>query len=121
MVFDEGLAARIRDNLGDRPGIAEKRMFGGLAFLIDTKMFAAVSGDVLLVRVGAERYSEFLTHPDARPMDFTGRPMTGYLYISTEGIAEDADLAAWLERALEFTSTVEKAPANKPKKRKQTV
>ena len=96
MAFDEGLAQRVREALRGVPSITERRMFGGLAFLIDGKMFIAVSGDKLMARVGAERYEDALALPHVRRMDFTGRPMNGYVYVEPAGLADDATLKAWV-------------------------
>ena len=96
MAFDEGLAQRVREALGERPFVAERRMFGGLAFLLEGKMFVGISGSTLMARVGTERYQDALALPHVREMDFTGKPMKGYVYIDPAGLAEDRDLAAWV-------------------------
>ena len=72
MAFNERLAERVRAALDGRAGISERSMFGGLAFLLDGKMCVGILGDELIVRSGAERYTESLKRPHARPMDFTG-------------------------------------------------
>jgi hypothetical protein len=77
LAYDENLAARIRVALRGRAGIEERKMFGGVAFLLDGRMFCGVVKDALMVRVGRERHDEALQHPFVRPMDFTGRPMRG--------------------------------------------
>ncbi len=71
--------------LSDRSGVREKKMFGGLAFLLRGNMCCGVVGDELMVRVGAESYEEALAHPYAREMDFTGTPMKGFVYVACEG------------------------------------
>jgi TfoX/Sxy family transcriptional regulator of competence genes len=96
MSFDEGLAQRVREALGSRPRVTERRMFGGIAFLLDGKMFVGISGSKLMARVGAERYQDALALPHVREMTFTGKPMKGYVYVDPPGLAEDGDLAAWL-------------------------
>lgn len=96
MAFDQGLAQRVREVLATRPGVTEKRMFGGLAFLVDGRMAVGISADALMARVGAERHADALAMPHVRPMDFTGRPMTGYVYIDPPGLADDTALAAWV-------------------------
>ncbi|MBM3216980.1 TfoX/Sxy family protein, partial [Candidatus Poribacteria bacterium] len=85
MPYDENLAERIRRVVAGRHGVTEKRMFGGLAFLLDGKMFCGIANSDLMVRVGPERYEAALSLPHVRPMDFTGRPMTGYVYVGPEG------------------------------------
>lgn len=96
MAYDEGLAQRVREVLDARPGITERRMFGGLAFLLDGKMFVGISGSKLMARVGTERYGDALALPHVREMDFTGKPMKGYVYIDPPGLAGDKDLEAWV-------------------------
>ena len=95
MAFDAGLAQRVREVVASHPGITERAMFGGLAFLVDGKMFVGISGDKLMARVGAERHADALTLPHVRPMDFTGRPMKGYVYVEPAGLESDRNLAAW--------------------------
>lgn len=96
MSFDADLAQRVRLVLAGRPGISERRMFGGLAFLVDGKMFVGIRDAVLMARVGAERHHDALAMPHVREMDFTGRPMKGYVYIDPPAIVADHDLAAWV-------------------------
>lgn len=111
MAFDEGLAQRVREVLGPRAGISERRMFGGLAFLLDGKMFVGIVGETLMARVGLERYEDALALPQVRPMDFTGKPMKGYVYIDAPGIEDDAQLAAWVNWCAAFVATLpEKLP-----------
>jgi hypothetical protein len=80
-------------------------------------MFAGIIGDDLMLRVGSERFEELLARPAARPMDFTGRPMTGFLYVAPEGFATDADLHAWLSCALDFVASLPTEPASGRKRR----
>jgi TfoX/Sxy family transcriptional regulator of competence genes len=96
MAFDLDLAERVRQALGARAGISERRMFGGLAFLVDGKMFVGIRNASLMARVGAERHRDALAMPGVRVMDFTGRPMQGYVYIDPPAIADDAQLKAWV-------------------------
>ena len=85
MAYDEKLADRIRQALGPDDDIEERKMFGGLAFLRAGRMFVGIADDDLMVRVGPDRYEESLGKPHVRPMDFTGRPMTGYVYVAPAG------------------------------------
>ena len=85
MAYDEKLADRIRQAVGPRGDVTEKKMFGGLAFLLDGKMFCGIVKDDLMVRVGPERYEAALAEAHVRPMDFTGRPMNGYVYVGRGG------------------------------------
>ena len=102
MPYNEELAGRIRGALARRRLITEKKMFGGLTFLVRGNMACGVVGNKLMVRVGPEQYAEALSHPDARKMDFTGRPMKGFLYVMPKGLRSDKALAAWVERGLAF-------------------
>lgn len=106
MAYDEGVAQRLREALEGRQEIREKKMFGGLAFLLDGNMCCGVVGEELMVRVGPEAYEEALSQPHARKMDFTGQPLSGFVYVAPPGFAEDEDLAAWLDRALGFASSL---------------
>lgn len=114
MAYDEGLAQRLRELTEDDKKITEKKMFGGLCFLVSGNMCCGIVGDELMLRVGADAYDDCLALPYAREMDFTGRAMKGMIYVSTEGFAEDEDLAAWVERGLAFARSL---PAKKPKKK----
>jgi TfoX/Sxy family transcriptional regulator of competence genes len=100
MAYDEGLATRVREVIGGQPGLAEKRMFGGLAFLLNGNMACGVRGEDLMVRVAADDADAALEERGARPFDMTGRPMKGWLLVTPEGHAEDDDLRRWLERGL---------------------
>ena len=106
MAYDDGLAERVRELLAVRVDVTERRMFGGLAFMVGGHMACGITGDDLMVRVGREGYDDALAHPHAREMDFTGRPMTGYVYIDAAGIAEDGGLREWVERGVAFVTTL---------------
>ncbi len=106
MAFDAGLAQRIREVLGERPGLSERRMFGGLAFMLNGHMFVGLVGSTLMARVGTSRHANALTLPHVREMDFTGRPMKGYVYVDPPGLAEDEELEAWIDRCVGFVSTL---------------
>lgn len=102
MAFDEGLAERIREALSDTINVEEKKMFGGLCFMVNNHMCCGIVKDELMLRVGKDNYEEALTQPHAREMDFTGKALKGMIYVGHEGLAEDEDLKAWLDRALAF-------------------
>jgi TfoX/Sxy family transcriptional regulator of competence genes len=112
MAFDEGLAQRVREALEGQVSTTERRMFGGLAFLVDGKMFVGISGSKLMARVGAERYQDALALPHVREMDFTGKPMNGYVYIEPAGLAEDKTLKAWVSWCASYVSSL---PAKRSK------
>jgi len=106
MAYDEQLAQRIRSALqGDR-SITEKKMFGGIAFLLRGLMFVGVSDSSLMARVGKERHADSLSRKHVREMDFTGKPMQGYVFVDAEGTRTDAQLRFWIERCERFVSTL---------------
>ena len=103
MAYNEFLGERISTSLKNM-GIAfeEKKMMGGLAFMVDEKMFVGVVKENLMARIDPEVVDEALQKKGCRPMDFTGRPMKGFVFIEPEGIDLDEDLDSWIELALEF-------------------
>lgn len=106
MAYDEGLAQRIRELLDEQPRVSERKMFGGLAFMVGGNMCAGVVADELMVRVGPDQYDAALARPHAREMDFTGRPMRGIVYVAPEGFESDDDLRAWIERGVRFAASL---------------
>jgi TfoX/Sxy family transcriptional regulator of competence genes len=103
MSFDEAVAGRVRKALAGTREVVEKRMFGGIAFMVRGNMCCGVIGDRLMVRVGPNGYEEALSRPHAKPMDFTGRPMKGMVYVEPAGFASPHDLEAWIGKAMAFT------------------
>ncbi len=103
MAYDERLAERIRPLLHGHT-VREQKMFGGLAFMVNNKMACGIVGDVLMVRVGSEGYDDALAKPHARPMDFTGRPSRGMVYVDPPGIRTTSQLATWVRRGVEFVA-----------------
>ena len=124
MAYDEVLAARVRTVLQDKVAppteTVEKKMFGGLCFMVGGHMCCGITGSDMLVRVGPERYDSALTQPHARPMDFTGRPMKGIVYVDSDGLAEDEQLGQWLGMGLEYVSGLppKQGRAKKPNRRR---
>ena len=106
MAYDEGLAERLREAFQDQAETVEKRMFGGLAFMVNGNMCCGVERDSLMVRIGPDQYEEALALPHARPMDFTGRPMRGFVYVDAEGFESDEGLSEWVQRGLNFVFTL---------------
>ena len=96
MAFDQGLAQRLRECLGSSPDLVEKKMFGGLAFMNRGHMFIGISGTALMDRVGPDTYHEALARTHVREMDFTGRPLNGYVFVDRPGFESDTDLANWV-------------------------
>lgn len=113
MAYNEATAARVRDLTRDHRGISERKMFGGVAFMVDEHMFIGVLGEALMARIGPAAHAQALTQPHVRPMDFTGKPMTGYVFVDPPGFASDAALAAWINASYEHATAL---PAKKPKR-----
>ena len=103
MAYDEQLAARIRRALDSR-GVRyeEKRMMGGLCFMVDGKMCVGVEKQKLMARIDPVIYESALDRRGCVPMDFTGRPMRGFVFVNPPGVLSKRDLLWWLDRALEF-------------------
>lgn len=106
MAYDEGLAERLREIFSAHDNVAEKKMFGGMAFMVNGHMCCGVVNDTLMARVGAEEYEAALKRPYARKMDFTGKPLKGFIYVAPEGLESDASLADWVKRSLDFVATL---------------
>ena len=101
MACNERLAERIRDYFKRRKGVEERRMFGGLCFMLNGHMCCGIEKDRLMVRVMPDRYEMFLSKPHAREMDFTGKPLKGFLFISEAGYRTASGLASWLDEVVE--------------------
>lgn len=107
MAYDEDVAYRVREALADADvDPVERKMFGGLAFMVRGHMTVGIIGDELMVRVGKDGHEDAIAQPHAREMDFTGKPMTGMVYVGSPGFAEDADLRSWVRRGLDFTGSL---------------
>ena len=106
MAYDEGLAERLRDLFADHLGITEKKMFGGLAFMYRGHLLVGIIGDALLARVGPTEYADVLKRPHVREMDFTGKPMKGYVYVDAAGFESDTDLSKWIGLCLRFNESL---------------
>jgi len=100
MAFDYVLADRVRTILATREDVSERKMFGGLAFMVGDHMACGVLGPDLIVRVGPEGADEALAQPHTRPFDFTGRPSRGTVYVAPEGTATAGQLQSWVGRGL---------------------
>ncbi len=111
MAYDEKLADRIREVIG-RP-FDERKMFGGLAFMVDGKMCVGIVGDDLMVRVGKDAYADAISRPHTRAMDFTGRVSTGMVYVEPAGIKDKRSLYAWVRRGVDHATSL---PPKKPKR-----
>lgn len=106
MAFDEKLAYRMRNLLQHSPGFAEKKMFGGIAFMIHGNMACGVHGDRVIVRLNPDGYEEALAKHHVAVFDLTGKPMRGWITVSPEGVAADEDLEIWVQQGLSFALTL---------------
>lgn len=110
MPFDPDLAYRVRVTLQATPGLAEKRMFGGVGFLIHGNMCLGIWKNCLIARIGSEHYEHALREPHVREFDITGRPMRGWVLVEPDGIESVATLSQWCERAVAFVSSLPPKP-----------
>jgi TfoX/Sxy family transcriptional regulator of competence genes len=104
MAYDEALAARVRAAMAGRDGLSERKMFGGVCFMLHGNMFAGVESGRIMLRVGPDRFEAALARPGASPMDFTGRPMTGFVFVDSSAVESDGGLQDWLQEKPSATS-----------------
>ena len=102
MTYDEKLADKVRTALADRKTVEEKKMMGGLTFMVNGKMCVGVLKDELMVRLDPAVYEVALKRKGCRPMDFTGKPMKGFVFVSPKGTSNKKDLDYWVDLALDF-------------------
>ena len=106
MPYDEGLAERVRELLEERPDLSERKMFGGIGFMLGGNMCCGVLADELVVRLGADDAEAALGEPHVRPFDFTGRPRKGFVLVGPGATETDDGLDAWVARAEAFASSL---------------
>jgi TfoX/Sxy family transcriptional regulator of competence genes len=106
VAYDETLADRVRDALAPRADLSERKMFGGIAFMIGGNMAVGVIEDDLMVRLDPVDAETALGEEHARPMDFTGRPMKGMVFVAPEGTAGDDDLSGWVDAGADFAASL---------------
>jgi len=106
MAFDERLAERIRGALGRRKGVAEKKMFGGIGFLVNGNMCVGIHGSELIVRIPPENTDAVLKQANTRRFDLTGRPMQGWILVKPAGLKTAAQLGKWIDVATEFVAAL---------------
>jgi TfoX/Sxy family transcriptional regulator of competence genes len=111
MAYDESAAERVRRALSSRCRPIERKMMGGICFMVDGNMCCGVTASSLMVRVGRETYDAMLAQPHVRPLQFSGRRAMGFVLVDADGFATDAALATWIGRAVAFVSTL---PAKEP-------
>ena len=127
MTYDETLATRVRAELENRSDVAEKRMFGGVAFMVRDHMACGIVRASLMIRVDPRDSDTLLRQPHVRPMDFTGTPMPGFLFVDAEGLRSLPSLRKWVRRAVAFAETrpvkmagkAKPAPVRSRKRRKR--
>jgi TfoX/Sxy family transcriptional regulator of competence genes len=108
MPFDESLAPRIRTALARKRGFEEKKMFGGIGFLLNGNLFVGVWTDSLIVRLNPEESAAALREPHVKAFDVTGKPMKGWILVEPEGVEDDDQLRGWIERATKFVKSLPK-------------
>ena len=106
MAYDEKLAQRIIEALSGEAPVDVKKMFGGVCVMVRGQMCCGVIGDELMVRVGPEQYPDALKLPHVRPMDFTGRPLAGFVYVDRDGYQNEGSLRQWIDRCVQFVCTL---------------
>ena len=116
MAYSESLAARIRQLVASRRGMTERKMFGGIGFLLHGNMCVGIWKSSLIVRLGPEQAAAARKEPHVAEFDVTGRPMKGWLLVEPEGIDSDEELAGWISRSIEFVSTLPKKDPTARKK-----
>lgn len=108
MAFDESLANRLRIQLTGKKNVSEKKMFGGIGFLLNGNLMVGIWKKSLIVRLGPEEGANALKEPFVREFDITGRPMKGWAMIEPAGIADDDQLQDWLDRSMKFVKSLPK-------------
>jgi TfoX/Sxy family transcriptional regulator of competence genes len=106
MPYDENLAQRVRQLLKRRKRFSERKMFGGICFMLGGNMCCGITERELMLRLGPERAEQALCEPHTREMDFTGRPMKGMIYVEPEGFREEDDLKFWVRLAADFAGSL---------------
>jgi hypothetical protein len=106
MAYNEELAARVRQHLVPMGMVEERRMFGGLTFMLDGHMCCGIVGDRLMLRLSSESAAQVLKKSNTAPMDFTGKPMPGFVLVGPGGLESDAQLGGWIGLAREFVASL---------------
>jgi TfoX/Sxy family transcriptional regulator of competence genes len=106
MAFNEALAERIRQQLARRKHVEQKKMFGGVGFLLNGNLLVGVWKDSLVVRLGPDEGDEALKEPHVKEFDITGRPMKGWVLVELEGVESEDQLRNWIRRAAAFVGTL---------------
>lgn len=113
MAYNEQLSNRIREELADLPEVEERHMFGGMCFMVNGKMCIGINDDEMMCRIGPAKETEALDRVGCRPMDFTGKPMKGYVYVNEDGMRTKADFEYWVDLCLDFNKIAKAAKKKK--------
>ena len=113
MAYNEKVAERLSKVFAGNKNVIEKKMFGGIAYMYKDHMCVGIVDDMLMVRVGPEKYEKALLEKHVKPMDFTGKPLKGYVYVEPPGFNTEKSLNKWIDRGIEFVRTL---PPKKKKK-----
>lgn len=114
MAYDEALAQRVRETLRGKRGVTERKMFGGIAFMLRGHMCVGISEGSLMARVGPRNYERALAMDGVREMDFTGKPMRGYVFVGPKSLRSAADLRRWVELCADFAATLPARARSRP-------
>ena len=106
MAYSEELAERVREVIGGRSGVTERKMFGGIAFMVGGNMACGVLGEDLIVRFDREDAERALAEPNVGPMEFTGRRMGGFVTVEGAGVADPADLSRWVDTGADHAASL---------------
>ncbi len=104
MAYNTDLAARMRAALSSFAQVSEKKMFGGIGFMVNGNMACGVHGDGMIVRVGEAAHAEAMTKPHVRVFDMPGRPMKGWVVVDAAGLEDEADLKSWMGAGIDFAA-----------------
>lgn len=106
MAYDQQIADEVRTAIGPRPGVTEREMFGGIAFMINGNMAVGVSGDELMVRVGKDAHDDAISRRGARTFDMGARPMRGWVSVAAEGFSTEEDFDFWVSRGVSHAESL---------------
>lgn len=106
MAYSETVAQRVRDSIGSHPALTERKMFGGIAFLIGGNMACGVTGDNLMLRVGKAAYADLLLESGVRPFDMTGKEMKGWVLVTAEAYGTQAEFDAWVQKGVDIAEAL---------------
>jgi TfoX/Sxy family transcriptional regulator of competence genes len=118
VVYNEAFAGRVRAALAGQPNVDEKKMFGGLTFMVSGQMCCGVLKDDLIVKIDPDWFDQAMQQPGVRPFDFTGKPMTGMVYVASGEIGSAAALQAWVQRGVEYVKAHPKVAQPAARRRK---